>query len=154
MTKTVFTLLVAAALGSAVLTACVSGTGGAPVQSLRGADAATPDQAPDVRQQLGRKPGTQKPVERTFAGQPPLIPHATDNFDEVTLADNQCLECHGEANYRKKDAPRLGDSHYVGADGRTLQTSDGRRYACTLCHAPQFDAPPLVDNTFRGAAQK
>jgi cytochrome c-type protein NapB len=154
MTKTVLTILLAAALGGAALSACVSGPGGAPVQSLRGADAATPDQAPEVRQQLGRKPGAQKAIERTFEGQPPLIPHATENFDEVTLQDNQCLECHGEENYKKKDAPRLGDSHYVGADGKTLRTSDGRRYACTLCHAPQFDAPPLVDNTFKSTPAK
>jgi cytochrome c-type protein NapB len=72
----------------------------------------------------------------------------------VSLADNQCLECHGEDAYKKKGAPRLSDSHFVNADGKRLQVSDARRYACTLCHAPQFDAPPLVDSTFRGEPAK
>jgi cytochrome c-type protein NapB len=136
---------------AAVLAACASLVGPADVKSLRGADAASPDQAPAVRQQLGKKPGSQDTIARTFAGQPPLIPHATDNFDEVSLQDNQCLECHGESTYKKKGAPRMSDSHLVGADGRRLPETDARRYACTLCHAPQFDAPPLVDNTFVGA---
>jgi cytochrome c-type protein NapB len=137
-----------------VIAACATTMGPADVKSLRGADAAAPDQAPAVRQQLGKKPGSQDKIARTFQGQPPLIPHATDNFDEVTLADNQCLECHGEDAYKKKGAPRLSDSHFVGADGKRQQVADARRYACTLCHAPQFDAPPLVDTTFRGELPK
>jgi len=144
-------LIVAAGV---VLAACASMLQPADVKSLRGADASAPDQAPVVRQQLGKKPGSQDKIARTFQGQPPLIPHATDNFDEVSLTDNQCLECHGEDAYKKKGAPRLSDSHFVGADGKRLQVSDTRRYACTLCHAPQFDAPPLVDSTFVGAPAK
>ena len=137
-----------------VLAACASMLGSADVKSLRGADAAAPDQAPAVRQQLGQKPGNQQKIARTFAGQPPLIPHATDNFDEVTLTDNQCLDCHGEDVYKKRRAPPLSDSHFVGADGKRQQVSDARRYACTICHAPQFDAPPLVDSTFVGTPAK
>lgn len=144
-------LILAAAI---VLAACATAVGPVDVKSLRGADAAAPDQAPEVRRQLGAKPGNQPKIARTFAGQPPLIPHATDNFDEVSLADNQCLECHGEDNYKKKQAPRLSDSHFVGADGKRQQVADARRYACVLCHAPQFDAPPLVESTFRGEPAK
>jgi cytochrome c-type protein NapB len=137
-----------------VIAACATTLGPTDVKSLRGADAAAPDQAPAVRQQLGKKPGSQDKIARTFQGQPPLIPHATDNFDEVTLSDNQCLECHGEDAYKKKGAPRLSDSHFVGADGKRQQVADARRYACTLCHAPQFDAPPLVESTFKGEPGK
>lgn len=54
-----------------------------PVASLRGSDAAAADQAPVVHAQLGKKPGLQQKIVRTFDGQPPLIPHATENFDEV-----------------------------------------------------------------------
>ena len=122
-----------------------------PVASLRGSDAATPDQAPAVREQIGKKPGLQDKVARTFVGQPPLIPHATDNFDEVTLADNQCPECHGTQHHVAKNAPRISDSHFVSATGQKLADTDNRRHACQLCHVPQFDAKPLVDNQFVGA---
>ncbi len=143
----------AAGLG---LAACVSfpTTPTTPVASLRGSDTAAQDQAPAVRQQVGKKPGLQGNIALTFVGQPPLIPHATDNFDEVTLADNQCLECHSEQNYVKKASPRIGDAHYVSATGRKLAQPDSRRHACQLCHVPQFDAPPLVDNAFVGALPK
>lgn len=125
-----------------------------PVASLRGADAATQDEAPAVRAQLGRKPGAQEKIARTFDGQPPLIPHATENFDEVTLEDNQCLECHGAEYYEKKNAPKISDTHFIGATGEKLAATDNRRHACQVCHVPQFDAPPLIDNAFVGAEPK
>jgi len=148
MSKPYLTVLTAIALAGAVLAACVSTPPATPVSSLRGTAADAPDQAPAVRAELGKKPGAQKPIARTFEGQPPLIPHAMQNFDEVTLADNQCLECHGEDTYKRKNAPRLSESHYLDAAGR--KSADMRRYQCTLCHAPQFDAPPIVDNAFIG----
>jgi len=144
--------------GGMGLAACTSAPAGStalvaavPVDSLRGSDAATEDQAPVVRTQLGKKPGSQDKIARTFDGQPPLIPHATDNFDEVTLEENQCLTCHGADAYQKKNAPKISDSHFVGRDGAQLADTDYRRHACQLCHVPQFDAPPLVGNAFVGA---
>lgn len=125
-----------------------------PVASLRGSDAAVQDQAPEVRAQLGKKPGSQEKIVRTFDGQPPLIPHATENFDEVTLEENQCLDCHGAEQYVKKNAPKISDTHFVGATGEKLADTDHRRHACQLCHVPQFDAPPLIDNAFVGAKPK
>ena len=159
MNRTLMAAMAALAAGSLVLAACVSTPAGpavpaTPVASLRGSDASTPDQAPVVHEQLGRKPGAQDKVARTFVGQPPVIPHATENFDEVTLADNQCLECHGPANYVKKSAPKISDTHMTSATGQKLADADMRRYACQLCHAPQFDAKPLVDNAFVGALPK
>ncbi|MFO1376606.1 MAG: nitrate reductase cytochrome c-type subunit [Steroidobacteraceae bacterium] len=125
-----------------------------PVASLRGSDAATTDQAPVVHTQLGKKPGLQQKIVRTFDGQPPLIPHATDNFDEVTVDANQCLDCHGADVFQKKNAPKIPVTHFVGRDGQTLAGTDERRHSCTLCHVPQFDAPPLVGNSFVGAPPK
>lgn len=121
------------------------------VQTLRGADTAAPDQAPaEQKTYMGKKPGLQKPIDRTFREQPPLVPHAVDNFDEITVTENQCLECHGLENYRKKNAPKLGDSHLTfSADGtKKVVTMD--RYQCNTCHVPQVDAKPLVENTFVG----
>lgn len=120
------------------------------VHSLRDADTAAADQAPDEKAYAGKKPGLQKPIARTFKEQPPLIPHAIANFDEITVEENQCLSCHGLENYRKKNAPKVGDSHLAfSSDGmKKVVTMD--RYQCNTCHVPQVDAKPLVDNTFVG----
>lgn len=123
------------------------------IQTLRGADAAAPDYAPEAKAYAGKKPGLQKPIDRTFKEQPPLIPHAVDNFDEITVAENQCMDCHGLEKYREKKAPKIGDSHFlIGDDLKKTLTMD--RYQCNTCHVPQVDAKPLVDNTFVGNIQK
>jgi len=116
------------------------------VQTLRGADTAAVDVAPDEKAYAGKKPGLQKPIARTFKEQPPLVPHAVDNFDEITVEENQCLSCHGLDAYKKKNAPKLGDTHLDAA--KKSVTMD--RYQCNTCHVPQVDARPLVDNTFVG----
>ena len=118
------------------------------VQTLRGADAAIADKAPDEKIYPGKKPGVQKLIARTFKGQPPLVPHATDNFDEITVTENQCLDCHGLENYKEKKSPKLLDSHLVASGtGKVLMLD---RYQCNSCHVAQVDAKPLVANTFVG----
>ena len=118
------------------------------VQTLRGADAAMADKAPDEKIYPGKKPGVQKLIARTFKGQPPLVPHATDNFDEITVTENQCLDCHGLENYKEKKSPKLLDSHLVASGtGKVLMLD---RYQCNSCHVAQVDAKPLVANTFVG----
>ena len=113
------------------------------IATLRGADASTADQAPAAQKlYVGKKPGAGAPIERSFKELPPLVPHAIDNFDEITVADNQCLECHGPAGAQAKKGPRVADSHLAGANLKM------DRYQCNNCHVPQVDAPPLVRNTF------
>ena len=124
------------------------------IRTLRGADVAEQDAAPQERLQLGKKPGLQKNIARTFTGQPPVIPHAMTNFDELTLGENQCLSCHDDANYKKKQAPKIGKNHFETKNGKVTKTFDQAHYFCTQCHAPQFDAPPLVGNTFKGVVVK
>lgn len=140
---------------AAVLAAAVFGCaqyGG--VATLRGTDAAAVDQAPaEQKVYMGKKPGLQQPIARTFSTQPPLVPHAVDNFDEITVADNQCLECHGLDNYRKKNAPKMGDSHLAFSPDGTKKVVTMDRYQCNTCHVPQVDAKPLVENTFVGNIQ-
>ncbi len=41
------------------------------VKSMRGVDTQVSDQAPEEKIQLGKRPGSQKPIDRTFAQQPP-----------------------------------------------------------------------------------
>ncbi len=137
------TMILAAALAAAVF-GCAQYGG---VATLRGADTAAADVAPaEQKAYTGKKPGLQKPIERTFSTQPPLVPHATDNFDEITVEENQCMDCHSLAKYKEKNAPKLGDSHLDA--GKKLVTMD--RYQCNSCHVPQVDARPLVENTFVG----
>ena len=81
------------------------------VQTLRGADTAAADQAPDAQKAYtGKKPGLQKPIARTFKEQPPLVPHAVDNFDEITVEENQCMSCHSLEKFKEKNAPKSGVS--------------------------------------------
>ena len=121
------------------------------VQTLRAANADDPDKAPEARTSVGKLPGSQKPIARTFSGQPPLIPHTVENFDAITLEANTCLVCHGPVN--SVNAPKLGDSHFKDRDGKRLTEVSPARHQCTVCHVPQADAKPLVQNTFRGAVE-
>ena len=144
MKATVTTLAVATTL----LFGCAQQFAG--LKSMRGTDVAAADMAAPVRDYAGEKPGLQKPIARTFDGQPPVIPHTLTNFDEITLEENQCLSCHSAANYQKKKAPKVGDSHFRDRDGKVLPEASAARHNCVQCHVPQVDAPPLVDNEFKG----
>ncbi len=117
---------------------------------MRGADVAAADPVPDAKKYLGGKPGGQEMVARTFRDQPPVISHALENFDEISLEENQCLTCHGADTYKQKKAPKVGDSHFVDRDGKMLPAASAARHNCTQCHVPQVDAPPLVGNDFTG----
>lgn len=123
-------------------------------KSMRGIDVAAPDPVAAEKAYVGKRPGTQQAVARTFSTQPPVIPHAVENFDEINLEGNQCMDCHSAANFKKKKAPRVGDSHFVNREGLTLPEASSARYNCVQCHVPQVDAPPLVENAFKGDAVK
>ncbi len=121
------------------------------VHSLRGAEVSAADQAPEAKTYQGKRPGAQKIVARTFTGQPPVIPHAVENFDDINLEENQCLSCHGPENFKKKQAPEIGISHLSNPrTGEAMKEVSGSRHNCTTCHVPQVDAPPLVENAFKG----
>ena len=135
----VFGLLLAACAGIPQQTAQTP-------KSMRGVDATAADPAFAEKTYLGKKPGLQKPIERTYKEQPPLVPHAMNNFDDISLEENQCLSCHGPDKFKEKNAPKLGDSHFM-PDKTTVSMA---RYQCTSCHVPQADASPLVDNAFVG----
>lgn len=124
------------------------------VKSMRGADVQVSDQAPEEKLNPGKRPGSQKPIPRTFEQQPPVIPHATENFDEITLEENQCLTCHGPEKFKEKNAPKIGDSHFRNQQtGEMMKQVSSARHNCVQCHVPQVDAPPLVENTFKTVPQ-
>lgn len=135
-----------AALLAAAAGACAT-MDAAPPKSLRGADVPVADTVFQERNWLGRRPGNHEGIARTYSTQPPLIPHAVENFDEVSLSENQCVECHGAEGAKKRNAPVVGEKHFVPGSRTVLAQA---RYACVMCHVPQSDAPPLVENRFVG----
>lgn len=120
------------------------------VNSMRGSQASTADQAPVERAYVGARPGTLQIIERTFKGQPPLIPHAIANIEEITTETNDCLECHISDEFKGKKMPKVSASHLVKGAPGAEPVLDMTRWQCNTCHVPQVDAKPLVDNTFRG----
>ena len=141
----------------AALLTIVVGCASTPVTSLRGADVPVADAAPaSLAAYAGKKPGLQQPIARTFVGQPPMIPHAIDNFNEINLEGNQCMECHSPEKAKEKRAPKVGDTHLrmVEKDGKFGKELIMTRYQCDSCHTPQIDAAPLVENVFSGTVSK
>lgn len=153
MNQTFKITVAAMATLAAALFAAVPGSATAQVNTLRGAQADTVDKAPQDLKYQGSRPGVQKTIDRTFKEQPPLIPHATVNFDEITLAENQCMDCHSAETYKAKNAPKVGDSHMTLVDipgGGMKKEMNMTRWQCNTCHVPQVDAKPLVENSFQG----
>lgn len=129
----------------------------APTVSMRGADVAAPDTAPEAKPYSTKTPGVgeQKLVARTFVTQPPVIPHSVEKYEPITAGENACLECHVSDELRGKPMPKMGKSHF----STQIKESDGSpavemsRFQCNSCHVPQVDAKPLVENTFVGVTK-
>ncbi len=103
-------------------------------------------EAPVYKQWAGKTPN----IERTFAEQPPLIPHKSQS-QKINLKVNKCLSCHGPENYEKKKATKIGESHFKGRDGKLLTNISATRYFCNQCHVEQRDVKPLVINDFKAS---
>lgn len=86
--------------------------------------------------------------ERSYAMQPPTIPHKIDNY-QIDLNVNKCLTCHSRGRAAQAQAVAVSVSHYMDRDGNFLAEVSPRRYFCEQCHVVQMDAKPLVDNTFQ-----
>jgi cytochrome c-type protein NapB len=94
------------------------------------------------------------PIPRNFEQQPPLIPHTVKGYN-ITQNFNKCMDCHSEARAKETKATKVGISHYETREGSKLPNISPRRYFCMQCHVPQFDAKPLVENTYKpGPAKK
>jgi len=108
------------------------------------------DEAPALLEYQGKAPGAQGRIPRSFAQQPPLIPHSIEGY-VIDLKINICLACHDRPSYQATKAPKIGDSHYRDREGKELKHISMGRYNCTQCHEPQENAQPLVGNTFQPA---
>lgn len=128
-----------------------------PPMSMRGDAVPAADKAPDIKNYSSKQPGVGEPqlVARTYAWQPPVIPHSIEKYVPITAEENACLECHTTDELRGKKVPKMGESHF----SKTAKEKDGSpavemtRFQCDSCHVPQVDAKPLVDNLFVGATK-
>lgn len=119
----------------------IAQSAGGEVQTLRGGE---------IDEQVAL-PGNYKQDEkrftRSYRQQPPLVPHAIDQY-QIDLKANRCLSCHDWTTAGERNAPTLSMTHYLDRSGNQLDHVAGTRWFCNQCHVPQADAPALVDNTF------
>jgi cytochrome c-type protein NapB len=86
---------------------------------------------------------------RSYAMQPPTIPHKTDNY-QVDRFANKCMTCHARTRAADTQATPISITHYQDRDGNFLADVSPRRYFCEQCHVVQMDgASPAVKNRFR-----
>ena len=85
---------------------------------------------------------------RSYAMQPPTIPHKTDNY-QVDRFANKCLTCHARTRAGETQATPISITHYVDRSGDFLADVSPRRYFCEQCHVVQMQAEPAVKNRFR-----
>lgn len=93
----------------------------------------------------------QPPIARNYLQQPPLIPHTVKGYT-ITKNFNKCLDCHSWARYAETGATKISLTHFKDRDGKELNNISPRRYFCSQCHVPQYNAQPFVKNTFAPVA--
>jgi cytochrome c-type protein NapB len=89
-------------------------------------------------------------IPRDHEKQPPLIPHSIKGY-EITQNFNKCMDCHSKERAEETGATKVAKSHYLDREDKKLVNISPRRYFCMQCHVPQFDAQPLVENTYKPA---
>ena len=85
---------------------------------------------------------------RSYAMQPPTIPHKTDNY-QVDKYANKCLTCHARTRAGETQATPISITHYQDRDGNFLADVSPLRYFCEQCHVVQMESDPAVQNRFR-----
>ena len=95
----------------------------------------------------------QSNIQRNFQKQPPLIPHSVKGYN-ITQNFNKCMDCHSKERAEETGATLVAKSHYLDREDKKHPNISPRRYFCLQCHVPQFDAKPLVENTYKPAAKR
>jgi len=85
---------------------------------------------------------------RSYAMQPPTIPHKTDNY-QVDKNANKCMTCHARTRVGETQATPISITHYQDRDGNFLADVSPRRYFCEQCHVVQMQTEPAVKNRFQ-----
>jgi len=84
---------------------------------------------------------------RSYAMQPPTIPHSIDNY-QIDRFANRCMMCHARTRVGETQATPISITHYTDRDGNFLVDVAPRRYFCDTCHVVQMDVEPRVKSTF------
>ena len=84
---------------------------------------------------------------RSYAMQPPTIPHAIDNY-QIDRFANKCLMCHARTRAGESQATPISITHYTDRGNNFLADVAPRRYFCDTCHVVQMDVNPVVENRF------
>ncbi|HEY0857149.1 MAG TPA: nitrate reductase cytochrome c-type subunit [Albitalea sp.] len=85
--------------------------------------------------------------QRSYAMQPPVIPHKIDGY-QLDKNANRCMFCHSRARTQQSQAPMISVTHFQDRAGNHLAELSPRRYFCLQCHVPQVQLEPLVGNRF------
>jgi nitrate reductase (cytochrome), electron transfer subunit len=137
-------------LAAAVLLSGVGSVGAQEmVESLRGD---VPVNQLSKNDNMFRPERDQEIIPRNFQKQPPLIPHTVKGYN-ITQNFNKCMDCHSKERAEETGATKVAKSHYLDRDDKKHSNISPRRYFCMQCHVPQFDAKPLVENTYRPATK-
>jgi cytochrome c-type protein NapB len=84
---------------------------------------------------------------RSYAMQPPTIPHSIDNY-QIDRFVNRCMLCHARTRAGESQATPISITHYTDRDGNFLVDVSPRRYFCDTCHVVQMDVEPRLKSTF------
>jgi nitrate reductase (cytochrome), electron transfer subunit len=84
---------------------------------------------------------------RSYAMQPPTIPHAVDNY-QIDRFANKCMMCHSRVGAGDSQATPISITHYTDRNGSFLADVDARRYFCDTCHVVQMDVDLRVRSRF------
>jgi cytochrome c-type protein NapB len=84
---------------------------------------------------------------RSYAMQPPTVPHAIDNY-QIDRYANKCMMCHARTRAGDSQATPISITHYTDRDGNFLGDVSPRRYFCDTCHVVQMEVEAKVPNTF------
>jgi len=95
-------------------------------------------------------PGKVKAAPAAFNAAPPMIPHSVEGMVPITKTNNMCLNCHMPTNAKGMGVTPIPASHFVDnfEGGKKTSKLAGSRYNCTLCHAPQAQVDPVIENKF------
>jgi cytochrome c-type protein NapB len=84
---------------------------------------------------------------RSYAMQPPTIPHSIDNY-QIDRFVNRCMMCHARTRAGETQATPISITHYTDRDGNFLVDVAPRRYFCDTCHVVQMDVEPRIKSNF------
>ena len=134
-------------------TLLLSGAGGVVAQEKRVNEIGYVTIEGNSKLDMFRPENDQEAIQRNVQQQPPLIPHSVKGYN-ITQNFNKCMDCHSKERAEETGATKVAKSHYLDREDKKQSNMSPRRYFCMQCHVPQFDAKPLVANTYKPAAKR